>query len=672
MNNKYSELINTAFKLHSQNRLDEAEKIYQQLIEISSDDVNLLNLYGVLCLSKGKTKQAIELLSKAVILKESAYIISNLAKAYLYNGESENAVKLFNKALEYEKNDDIYYSLGIAYKAIGNLDNAILAYKSALKIKPDKFNCAYNLFNIYKDLSRTDEAVELLEKFPENEEAMVGLSSLFEEKKEYKKAIEKLEKAVYINKNEPSYYYNLGVMYSYIESFEKAKNNYIRALKLKPDYVQALVNLCSISKKDNKEEALKYILKAYEISPNEENVVLNLAEIYKNLGQNSKSIDILTKFISNKNDSADVYSLLAQNYMDLENYEKALNYYLEALKIKPSDLNYMHGKAMALKYLGDTKSAYKILEYIVKKDPNLIQSSISLGMLYLTDKNFQKGMPLYIKRSTETNFSKLYKKNIWQQGCILKDKTILLYSDCGLGDTIMFSRYIPFLQKIAKKVILQTDREIIDILSQSFKDVDVIPKNKTKQDYDIVIPLMSLPLALNIDFDNIPYSNGYLKFNKEKCENFSKLDIFKTLKPKIGIVTEGNKRILKNRAIPIEFIEQLTENNNYKFYSFQLNETKIKNTQPLKEYIKNYDDTASLLKNTDILITIDSSIVHIAGALGVKTFLMLPNVAEWRWFKDNNTTPWYDSVKIFRQTSNSNWQEVVNSIKAELDNYVHK
>ena len=91
-------------------------------------------------------------------------------------------------------------------------------------------------------------------------------------------------------------------------------------------------------------------------------------------------------------------------------------------------------------------------------------------------------MPLYIKRSIDTNFSKLYKKNIWQQGCSLKDKTVLLYSDCGLGDTIMFSRYIPFLQKIAKQVILQTDREIIDILSQSFKDVDVIPKYKIKQE----------------------------------------------------------------------------------------------------------------------------------------------------------------------------------------------
>jgi hypothetical protein len=271
-------------------------------------------------------------------------------------------------------------------------------------------------------------------------------------------------------------------------------------------------------------------------------------------------------------------------------------------------------------------------------------------------------MELYIQRSNETKFLKQFNKNIWKKGEDIKDKVVLLYSDCGLGDTIMFARYIPSLQKIAKKVILQTDKELVSILKENFNNLDVYSKTEKDFEFDIVIPIMNLPYVLDMDFDNIPLSEGYLKAVASSISSD---------KLKVGIFYQGNKRVFKNRSVPFEKIKKLSELSNIELYSFQLENSENENAKiiNLSDKISDYKDTAQLLKSIDVLVTIDSSIVHMAGALGVKTFLLLPYTAEWRWFNDNYSTPWYKSVRIFKQSSASSWDEVINQVKDALSNY---
>ena len=132
---------------------------------------------------------------------------------------------------------------------------------------------------------------------------------------------------------------------------------------------------------------------------------------------------------------------------------------------------------------------------------------------------------------------------------------------------------------------------------------------------------------------------------------------------KIGLFWQGNKRVFKNRSIPFDEIKKLLSEP-YKFYSFQIdNSEKHDNLINLSDYINDYSDTASLLKQIDLLITIDSSIAHMAGALGVKTFLLLPYTPEWRWYNDDKKTRWYDSITIFKQTKIGNWASVIERVK---------
>ena len=662
MNVRYKELTDRAYSLHSQNKLQEAEELYTLLLKISPDDANILNLYGMLCITKGDYDKAIMLISKAVILNKSVYVCTNLAKAYMANSQYDKAVKILEEIAKTNPSDDLFYSLAIAYKKMSNTISAISAYISAININPQNYNACYNLALIYIDNKEIDNALiyalKAYELNKNDEDISSLLSTIYELKNDIVNAIFYLKNSAKINPNQYLYNYNLAVLYSKINEKNNAIDYYKKVLELNPNHIQTLVNLSVIYRQSSLETSLEYILKAYSINPEEKNVCLNLAQVYKDKFMNIESLNILFKMLSSNKKIPEAYALIAINYMDMGDYKNALINYELAIKYEPNNINYQHGKASALKYLGYFNEAKLIMKKIVDENPDAIQSATTLGMMYLSEDNFKEGMKLYSLRSLDTKFSELFKNNIWNIDLKLDNKTVVVYSDCGLGDTIMFARYLPFLNKIAKKVILQTDKELVSILKNSFLDILVISKTEKLPEYDIAIPIMNLPYALNMDFKNPVLSNSYLNSNIHNCNLLQN-----TKNKKIGLFWQGNKRVFKNRSIPFSEIKKLLIEP-YNFYSFQIeNNEEHPNLIKLSEYISDYSDTASFLKQIDLLITIDSSIVHVAGSLGVKTFLLLPYTPEWRWYNDDNTTRWYDSVTIFKQTKSGDWNSVIERVK---------
>ena len=179
-----------------------------------------------------------------------------------------------------------------------------------------------------------------------------------------------------------------------------------------------------------------------------------------------------------------------------------------------------------------------------------------------------------------------------------------------------------------------------------------------------------------MNLKEIPFSSGYIKVEEKVVKEKSNLFNFKNDKLKIGLYWQGNPALLTNRSIKLSQFLPLFENNNRQFYSFQISKDDYESEQlksslnliDLAPHISNYEDTAAFLMNIDVLVTIDTSIAHLAGALGVRTFLLLPYDTEWRWFDDTETTPWYDSVRIFKQGPDAKWEPVIKRINDELNN----
>ncbi len=670
MPSNYKELTEQAFKYHSENNFSEAEKIYRQILSMNPEDVNVLNLLGLLCLSLKRFDESIKLLTKAFVLKKNSYISSNLGKAYYMNNQPELAVKIYKESLEIEENDDIYYSLGIAYKALSQYDKAIAAYQNALKLNPKKYNALYNLSVIYNIKGNRDKAIECAEKCLElnkkDESLYTLLYGYYEQNNDYDNALLMLKGAILLNPMNYIYHYNMGVIYSQKDDTDNAIISYIQALKFNPSHIESYVNLAALYKNKDNEKALEYLKKAYSLNSESENTVLSLAQTYKDLYKNTDSINLLNEFLTNNPKCAEAYSLLGINYMDTGKYDIALDMYNKALEISPNNNGYKHGKAIAYKYLGNKNECKSILEEIVKNDKTALQSAITLGMIYLSEKDFKRGMELYSLRSNESKLKSVFKDKIWDKNTDIRNKDVLIYTDCGLGDTIMFARYLRILRDKVFSITVQTDTDLVNILSISFPEIRFIKKGITPPKYDVIIPIMDLPIALNMDFSDIPNSDGYLKAGYSNI--FDNIEELQTEKKKIGLFWQGNKRIFKNRSIPFSKIKNITENNNADFYSFQIDNDSEDYDKiiKLKKYINDYSDTALLLKKMDLLITIDSSIAHMAGALGIKTYLLIPYTSEWRWFNDTETTPWYNSVKIFRQKNINDWDEVIDRVNKEL------
>ena len=271
-----------------------------------------------------------------------------------------------------------------------------------------------------------------------------------------------------------------------------------------------------------------------------------------------------------------------------------------------------------------------------------------------------------------------YEKKSWKREN-LEGKTLLIYQGpFGAGDFLMFSRYIDEITNKAQKVIIEASKNFYELFKYNFQNAVVIKETTEgipSSDYDYAVSSMELFYAVNMGFNNIPHPEGWLNIPEEKIMEIKNTGIFSDNKINAGIFWRGSGGAMQYRNIDFEKLIPLFELPNYNFISLDLLDKDEKtvelmkkyNIQDCSNYIKNAFDTGAFLKNLDILITVDSFPLHLAGSLGVKTLLPLPVLSEWRWFNDTKITPWYNSVKIFKQTEENNIDIILQQIKNELE-----
>ena len=263
-----------------------------------------------------------------------------------------------------------------------------------------------------------------------------------------------------------------------------------------------------------------------------------------------------------------------------------------------------------------------------------------------------------------------YAKKNWKNEDIT-GKKLLIYCNHGLGDTFLMCRYLHIIDKTNVNVILQVPYPQIKILQYNFPSIKVT-NNITaidENEYDYTTSIMTLLYNLKLNLKNIPFSSGYLKVKEEDINKFKQNKDFQTSMLKVGLVIEGSIGHNTYRFIPVKKLSNLFCITDIKFYFFKLSildYLKIQNSVRCNKYINDLYDTACILKNIDCLVTIDTSIAHLAGALGIKTYLLLPKYSDWRWFNDTNKTAWYDSIEIIKQTKKDDWDSVLNILSDKL------
>ena len=408
-----------------------------------------------------------------------------------------------------------------------------------------------------------------------------------------------------------------------------------------------------------------YCQKYITTHPESQTAKVRLCQNYMDIGNYKKAeeicADIMSKYPNNPQNW--IYAGLLQELL-YNNEEYAQECYRQAIELN-YPIGYYH-LAVSLQKVGKFDEAEQNYKKAYEYFPEDTDVKASIGCFYLQQRNFEQGFDWFNQREKSKTVETL--KNFYSE--CNKDSTVLVYSDMGLGDGLQFSRYLPYLKEKCKNVIAYVRKPLTKILQRSFPDIKFYDSGLADLEYDTSLLMVGLPYYLNMSYTDIPMSDGYLKVDEDKVRYF-KDKYFKIDKLKVGLCWRAGDLSIRtaiNRTVNIDYFKTLLELDNVEFYSFQKDDIfdackKYPQIIDLSEEFNSFDDTASAMKNLDLMISVDSACIHLAGALGIKSLLLLPYCTDWRWFDNTQTTEWYSSVQIIKQVERQDWFKEIDKCK---------
>lgn len=471
----------------------------------------------------------------------------------------------------------------------------------------------------------------------------------------------------------------------------EAENLYNEILSSQPDNASVLNLLGLLNFQQNKfEEASVYLKKALEINPCAY-FYDGLGRVYQEMEKYIEAIECFKKSAELSPESFDAWFNLGLAYKKNKDFDSAIEAYENALILQPTNSSVYFNLGNLYECKNETEKAIENYEqsYKYNKDPNDTDIPYFLAICYIKAKNYEKGIPLHEYRPSKPFATLcqqvLYKEQIetkpYWDGTPMPDKTLFVYYESALGDTLMYVRYLHLLKGMFKRILFKTQSCFVDFFKENNFGVEILDSRTLPHEvvFDAHIALMSIPYVLNLNTEEIPFSEGYLKANPAKIEEYHQ-QFFNNDKFKIGIKWMGNTAYDLTRIIDVEAFYKIFDLPNTQFYSVQKGEgteelEKIPekyNIVSLGDTFSTFGDTAAAIENMDLIICNDTSVAHLAGAMGKPCWVMLPFVQNWRWHTDLSYSPWYKSAKMFKQIEPGNWDEVFDRAKVELEKLINK
>ena len=352
-------------------------------------------------------------------------------------------------------------------------------------------------------------------------------------------------------------------------------------------------------------------------------------------------------------------------------HEQAIEWFERSIRLSPGFASAYNGKGNCLKERGKITEALACYEQVIQLEPGHAKAHFNKAIALLLMGRFDEGWKEYLwryKLPVESSPPYNFPKPHWD-GLSFHGKTLLLHAEQGLGDTIQCLRYLPLVKAQGAQIIIQCQQPLKELIEENC-DVDgVYHRRESLPPFDIHCPLLSLPGFFGTRDNNVPFPDGYLGTSAEI--GFSKPERFS-----IGIVWQGSTRnnIDDRRSIKLAEFQPLSELDGIELVSLQFDDEEDQLSQiswsdkiaQCPEWIVGMRNTAAVMNKLDLVITVDTSIAHLAGALGKPVWVLLPIIPDWRWLMHGNSTHWYTSMQLFRQTERGNWHEVMQRICTAL------
>jgi len=541
------------------------------------------------------------------------------AFGHLQTGDVQQAEHICRDILRVHPDDsDTLYLLGIIYDRIGDYGSAIECIKKSLQFNPANDYACFDLGNIFRKKGRIDEAIIFYQK------------------------------TVQLNPSNAGAHYCLAVAFQEKGRFDEALNSYSRVLQINPNHADTYNNMGSVlQEKGQLDEAVNYYQKALRLKP-------DLFMAYNNLGN---------------------------ALMERGQFDDAVAHYQKAVGLNPHFAGTYCNLGVALQNRQEINAAVSAYQKAIGLDPDYIDAHWNLSHALLLSGRFREGWKEYewrLKKEDHIYHGRTFSRQFWDGVSDISGRTVLLHAEQGLGDTIQFIRYAPLVAQRGARVVVECQKKLKTLLQNVEGIHTVIAYGEQLPEFDMHCPLLSLPLLFDTTLATIPAAAPYMNADTLSLERWRAQIQHDNSRRKIGLVWAGNLTNIKGRyrSCPLETFSPLAGIDDITFYSLQKGEASHQAKNPPKgmklldytEEIHDFSDTAACMQNLDLIISVDTAAVHLAGALGRPVWTLLPFNPDWRWMLNREDSPWYPTMRLFRQPSFGEWGPVMARVADELKN----
>ncbi len=412
------------------------------------------------------------------------------------------------------------------------------------------------------------------------------------------------------------------------------------------------------------------------------------ASAYNQLGRLAEAEQCYRQAIQLQPDNPLWHNLLGNALQEMGELEAAVQCYDYALKLKPDYAEVYSNRGIPLYYLQRLDEAMDSFDQAISLHPNFNDVYWNRALALLLQEDYAQGWKLYESRWNGWLKKQMrhFTQPLWHGQFDIAGMTILLHAEQGYGDTIQFCRYASLVAELGANVILEVQPPLHTLLSNLAGMQQVLAQGQPLPAFDVHCPLMSLPLAFKTQIDTIPNSTPYLSADASKIAKWQKT-IKAADKIKVGVAWAASLRANelkiqawdKRKSIALKAFADTLQDCPADFYSLQKGEpaeSEIKQYQAQywpagnfyndADQIKDFADTAALIANLDMVICVDTSVAHLAAAMGKPTWILNRFDTCWRWLQQRSDSPWYPSVKLYRQTHYRDWQPVLQAVRQDL------
>ena len=583
----------------------------------------------------------------------------NMVSALVRAGRASEALdRLKTAVLRGKPSAQLLYVMADLQENLLDVDGALNSYAWCLRLRPDFVEAHNNFGCLLLSLGRTPEANECFRAAvvvnPKDLRALANLGNALLKASEPLQAAECLERALSIRPDDPLALCNLGMVRLAQGKYQDAADLFTRVIAIDSTLADAHYGLGSARRKSRRFfQALASFDHGIALAPNPGGY-LERGDVLIELGRTGDA---------------------------LGNYE-------QALALRPGSATAWHGRGFALELLGRTDEALDSYQRALSLEPNLAQARWNLGLLRLLLGDFRTGWALFESRFDLDN-RKIAPARVldcprWRGTESLPGKRILVYPDpgeTGLGDTIQFCRYVKMLDAAGAEVMFEVEPRMKALLTSLLPGSRLIVPGDPLGALDYHCPLMSLPFAFGTMADSIPAEPSYLKAEPERIARWAHR-LPETAGLRIGIVWRATAKhetvTLAGRSIHLQQLELLFVHRDIVLVALQkgdgteelehvtFRDRIVSFGDALDEGSDAFLDTAAIMMNLDLVITVDTSVAHLAGALGVPVWVALKTPCDWRWQRDRLDCPWYPTMRLFRQRSPRDWSTVIEHMASRL------